>query len=186
MRPNYTCKTCGVSMRKSKSMLCRTCWNKARRVPNRERFYSHVGPANAKGCKLWLLALDRDGYGHFTLNNNNGTQRQVRAHHAALLIEGIDIPRDKEVCHECDNPPCVERTHLRVDTHASNIADRDRQGHQIHGTTHHQAKVTDADVIEMRHRREELGDTYAALGSAFGVCAKQAWRIINRKSWPHL
>lgn len=180
------CTDCGTQTNSSKSGLCRLCWNADRRVPNRQRFYSHVGTPAPGGCRYWLAGHDRDGYGVFTWKYANGVQRQFRAHHAALMLSGSVIPSDREVRHTCDTPACVEISHLKIDTHVANIADKVEKNRQAKGMTHGMVVLTEADVIEMRRRRTETGDSYATLGAAFGVDPTHAWRIVTRKAWSHI
>lgn len=41
---------------------------------------------------------------------------------------GQRVPDDKEICHNCNNPKCVNPAHLRVDTRESNIRDEVKAG----------------------------------------------------------
>lgn len=55
-----------------------------------------------------------------------GTRRASRA--AVLLATGTLPPSELEVCHSCDNPPCINPEHLFVGTHGDNMQDAITKG----------------------------------------------------------
>jgi hypothetical protein len=57
--------------------------------------------------------------------------------------------------------------------------------HQIHGETHHQAKLTENQVIEMRMLYRQ-GKRFCDIARQFGLTRSHARRIVLRKSWAHL
>ena len=44
---------------------------------------------------------------------------------------GRSLPRDILACHECDNPPCCEVTHLFSGTYSDNIKDAFSKGRKV-------------------------------------------------------
>lgn len=50
------------------------------------------------------------------------------AHRLAWRKARGPIPEGMEIMHDCDNPPCVNIDHLRLGTHAENMADMARKG----------------------------------------------------------
>ena len=149
----------------------------ARREADRERFYSHVAPPNAKGCRLWLLAPAEDGYGWFTLG-----RRKVRAHVAALILNGVAIAEGQEGCHRCDVPMCVELSHVFPCTHAENIADRDAKGRTMRGEAHHLTRLSDDDVRAIRRSLNPV----STLAAMYGLDVKTVRRIRNHETWKHV
>jgi len=89
------------------------------------------------------------------------------------------------VCHSCDNPPCVNPSHLFLGTHADNVADRvrkDRSGGPHLGNEHHNAKVTSEQVQEIR----ESDLTQKELGRIYNLSQQTVSEIVRRKIWDHV
>ena len=81
-------------------------------------------PEPNSGCWLWLLALDRRGYGKLSRNGLRGN-----AHRAAHFIATGELP--PLVRHRCDNRACVNPDHLVGGTQFDNMADALRRGRRV-------------------------------------------------------
>lgn len=82
-----------------------------------------VGEPVAGGCRLWLGATDRCGYGVVAI----GPHRH-KAHRVAWALENGPIPDGLSVLHRCDVPACVEPGHLFLGTAADNARDMGAKG----------------------------------------------------------
>jgi hypothetical protein len=73
------------------------------------------------------------------------------------------------VCHRCDNPPCVNPSHLFLGTPADNVHDRDLKGRQARqrGQANGRARLTDDDVREIRRLAGSM--LQREIGARFGV-----------------
>src|SRR4029077_21237887 len=80
------------------------------------------------GCHRWQRHIDKDGYGTMRLR---GVPR--RAHRMFYHIFKGPIPEGILVCHDCDNPPCVNLEHLFLGTNLDNLADMVKKGRNIKG-----------------------------------------------------
>ena len=88
-----------------------------------ERFRAKVAVGAPNDCWEWQGTRRNDGYGLFW----NGS-RQVRAHRAAWELEHSSIPQGLNICHRCDNPPCVNPSHLFLGTQKDNLDDMREKG----------------------------------------------------------
>lgn len=133
-------------------------------------------------CWVWVSGVWRSGYGRFDLS---GSSR--RAHIVAWTFTHGPPSDGLEVCHACDNKLCVRPSHLWVGTHAENMADMVAKGRspRMQGEAHHQAKLTEADVREMRRLRAERV-TYRDLAERFGVSQSMIGQIVQGRAWTHV
>jgi hypothetical protein len=133
------------------------------------------------GCWIWVKGRTGIGYGKIDVHG-----KAEGAHRFSYEQFVGPIPAGMHVCHHCDNRACVNPEHLFLGTPASNVADMIGKGRKKHGEQTAASKLTDADVIEIRRRYAERGETQSALAREFGVSQVNVCRIVNRKSWTHL
>lgn len=143
----------------------------------RERFCTKYCVA-ASGCWEWTGGFTRGGYGRFRMGSvADGTRGQRRAHRVSWELFHGPIPNGYDVCHACDNPPCVNPDHLFLGTRKDNMVDMRRKGRAAANERHPQAKLTDGQVAEIR----ALGGTMPQhkIGSLFGVDQRHISRILS-------
>lgn len=151
----------------------------------RDRLIAHSVVTEA-GCREWTGSRDRFGYGW--VRNGNKT---VKAHRASYAVFVRPLVDGEAVCHRCDNPPCIEPAHLFPGTHLDNMRDMESKGRRrpdegyIKGETHHQARLTEADVLRLRAMRAD-GATYAELMAEFSISKTTIGDICNGHLWRHL
>lgn len=83
-------------------------------------FFDHV--SFSRGCCEWIGYKNRDGYGIFGARAN-----RILAHRYAYMALSGDVPKGLCVLHSCDNPSCVNPSHLFLGTQEDNMKDMGRK-----------------------------------------------------------
>lgn len=153
----------------------------------RSRVDSSAGP---DGC--WPWTGRRNTKNHYGVIDILAIKRApVLAHRVSWAVaHGGEMPPDAlHVLHRCDNPPCVNPNHLFLGTDADNVADMDAKGRRravgLVGTDHHQAKITEADVLEI-DRLSASGLSHRQIAPQFGITATMVGYILRRQNWKHV
>ena len=83
-------------------------------------FWKYVDKSDT--CWLWTASKTKDGYGMWRYDN-----KTQRAHRISMMLDGRD-PNGMCVLHSCDNPACVNPSHLSLGTQQDNLADMVKKG----------------------------------------------------------
>lgn len=70
-------------------------------------------------CLVWTRGTNSGGYGRIRFEGEVWLVHRL----AWIARHGPIPPEAPFVLHRCDNPPCFADEHLRVGTHADNMAD---------------------------------------------------------------
>lgn len=118
-----------------------------------------------------------NGYGQFSLNG-----RAAYAHRVSYEMAKGLIPKGMQIMHSCDNRGCVNPAHLSLGTFDQNMADMTNKRRQAHGEKNGHAKLTAAQVLEVRNA---IG-TQQAIADAYGVCRPLVSMIRSRRIWRNI
>jgi hypothetical protein len=145
------------------------------------RFWPKVDIGEPDRCWPWKGSKMGRGYGKAWVN-----ERYIGAHRIAWgLTNGEMPPDDMMVLHSCDNPICVNPSHLRVGTHQHNMDDKEARGRHLKGERSPNAKLSEADVLEIRSMWERHVPQQT-IASCFGVKQSHVSNIVRRKRWTWL
>lgn len=108
-------------------------------------------------------------------------------HRVSYVVHIGPIPDGMLVCHSCDNPSCGNPAHLFLGTTQDNTADKVAKGRQLRGQRHPRAKLSAADVKEIRAtpNLEDLA-VRSALAERFGVTQPAIENVARGRSWREL
>ena len=155
-------------------------------IPLIDRFWSRVDKSG--DCWVWTAATTNGGYGVIRDTGRNG--KIIRAHRLSWELHNGPIPAGIEVCHRCDNPPCVNPAHLFLGTHQDNVTDTVNKGRASgggpRGALHHQAKLTEAQVLDIRAVYAAGAASQRQLARKYNVDRGTIQHIVKRMVWTHI
>lgn len=92
------------------------------------------------------------------------------------------IEEGKYVLHSCDNPKCINPSHLSLGTPKENTQDMIQKGRKPVGEEVTTAKLTENDVKDIYN--DQRGCT--TIAKEYGVSKKTVLNIRHGKTWKHL
>jgi hypothetical protein len=133
-------------------------------------------------CWEWMRFRNKFGYGRIRVSGVNFLTHR----YAWILTHGV-IPDDLCVLHRCDNPPCVNPSHLYLGTDADNARDRTERGRyaDFKGEKHPRVKLSEREVLLIRQRLDD-GESQTNLAAMFGVTQAMISCIHKRLAWRHI
>lgn len=141
------------------------------------------------GWRDWRqLKPAKAGYGYwFVVFRVAGSPISRYVHHLVLETFGTRRPDGMECCHNDGNRDNNRIDNLRWDTPGNNTRDKAKHGTQARGQQCPVAKLTDADVAEIRRMYVKGCRMFGqhALAKRYGVDTVTIFFIIHRINWKH-
>jgi hypothetical protein len=128
-------------------------------------------------CWLWTKGCSK-GHGHVRING-----KMQYSHRVSWLLTGNTIPDGHIIRHKCRSKHCCNPEHLETGTVAENNADKIRDGTSARGEKQHLAKLTSAQVLDIRAR---VGETQTKLAEEFSINHCTIHDILIRRTWKHI
>lgn len=131
-------------------------------------------------CWNWTHATSNHGYGSFTFNG----KRYIASRLAYEIYIG-PIEKGHHICHKCDNPKCVNPSHLFSGTIKENMSDMVKKNRSAKGQNHSQSKLNDRQVkiikklIKQNRKNIEIA-------AKFNINRRTVNHIKSETRWSHI
>lgn len=170
-RVKYTsCLRCDVEFKAMSG------WSTQLYCSNECNFLDNFVKGSPEQCWEWTGRKDQKGYGYFG--------------HAwsayRYSYEYFKSPREngKVIRHLCNNPGCVNPSHLEKGTHLDNSDDRKVLGPIIglQGEKNGCVKLSNEQVLEIYNSKED----YKVVADRFNISRARVRDILNGRGWNHI
>lgn len=146
--------------------------------------YDRVKPAYVKES---FMTPSPGKSGHMRVNlRKNLKSETIYVHRLVLEAFVGPCPSGMEGCHKDDDPSNNRLKNLRWDTRHENIEDRRKNGILVIGENATGAKLTADDIVEIRRRVIDEGETQTAVAKHFNLSGSHISNIVNQKVWRHV
>lgn len=147
-----------------------------------ERLLKWTNVKGADECWEWLGSRKKGWHGQW----RSATGQIELAHRAAWRLMKGPIPDGLFVLHRCDNPACLNPTHLFLGTQSDNAKDMWAKGRarpkQAKGSQHANSKLTEDLVRDIRASKE----SGVEIARRLGLTATTICDVRKRRTWKHL
>ena len=145
-----------------------------------EAHVSHPGDE----CLIWPFHIGKDGYGR--VHERRTGKLMTTSRMMCIMAHGEPESEKLQAAHSCGNgnQGCVNPRHLYWTDHTGNQADRVKHGTTNRGQRQWQAKLTEADVREIRALRGL--ESQASIARRYRLDQSTVSNIMRRKNWAWL
>jgi len=147
------------------------------------RFWDKVDKSG--DCWEWTASTNQDGYGRICILVN-GKKRWFQAHRISYYLNKGSIRDGKIICHNCDNPACVNPDHLYSGTWADNTHDAVNRGMMNMGEKNGNSRFVKSQIIEIRNKYATGKYSYRQIANEYDTYPMTICGIVRRKSWRHV
>lgn len=153
-------------------------WEKVNKDGPVPKGHPDLGP-----CWVWTAATNDHGYGVLRPTGYRSGP-PIKAHRYSAELSGMDIA-GRHVLHSCDNPPCVNPSHLRPGNDAANMQDALERDRIPLGSRRANARFTEAEVVDIKTMLAN-GVMHKDIALRYGVNRATITMINTGKTWRHV
>lgn len=161
------------------------------------RFWSKTKPDSRRDCINWTAYLNEHGYGRLRFRG-----RVWLAHRLSFYLFHNKPIGYLCVLHSCDNPACVNPSHLSLGTQLENMQQCSQRGRKalyvgdnnpmrrypekvLRGAKNGNSKLDDDKVEDIR-ALALLGATGTQMAKKYNISIALACMVIRGKAWKHV
>lgn len=170
-------QSCGCLALEAKSKNGKKNKNKQ---SHKEFILSRIEIDTKTNCWNWTKSLIK---GYARISGTRSKESPLTSRYVFKYLKGID-PKNKQVCHTCDNPKCVNPDHLFLGTLIDNFKDMKNKGRSARGIKNTKAKLTEYEVKKILSLKGKLNQH--EVGRLFNVCGSTISNIWNKRTWKHI
>ena len=154
------------------------------RVRSLDRYIPYIAKGKAESKQFRkgriLVQTKNSVTGYLYVHLGRG---KIDSVHSLIALTFIgDRPQGAFVCHKDGNRENNARDNLEYGTPLENFGDMVSHGTMCNGEKHPQAKLTAAEVIDIR-KRAKAGEPMSRIALSSGVSYLTVRNIVNRKTW---
>ena len=125
-------------------------------------------------CWNWNKTIDTSGYPHIRYKG-----KYIHISRLIMILREGDHPK-LYVCHNCDNPLCINPNHLRWDTPRANLIDRSLRAKRT--------RTMKLNINQIRFIRNlaNFGFSQYQIAVWYGVTQSNISMILTGKTWQHV
>jgi len=155
-----------------------------RPTPAEEKFWSYVkGDLALDKCWEWTGDL-RKGYGFFK-HTVNGVQKKFSAHRFSFELHNGPLER-KWCLHSCDNPCCVNPSHLFKGTAKENTLDSLSKGRRTQNGINNKSRKLSPEKVRAIRVYAYNRWTQEKIAKHFCVSHSLIGQILRGTEWAHV
>lgn len=166
-------------MNNKKYRIIRLCPSDLDKIKARLKYLTALYPKTS--CFIWNGYTNKPGYGLFQVN-----KKVVLAHRASYFCEFPEFDQDLFVLHKCDNPSCVNVSHLFLGTHKENCSDKVYKGRQAKGQQIGCTALTDEEVVNIRKIYYDTKPFLKDLSKQLNIHKETLRSLLCGKTWKYL
>ena len=143
------------------------------------------------GCWEWGMGKDTCGYGQVRFNGKKVHASRISFVYLSKPHDLMALPAGMCVCHTCDNPGCVNPSHLWLGTASDNMRDMVLKGRSLKGASvnvgehNGMSKLTESKALAIACLLDSGLFSRREIGEMFGVCTATVGYINSGHIWGH-